>query len=90
MSSKATRGMGRKKLRKRLLEFNRFLSFIHTQANGKFLFAENVYTVLFKSNESEMREFRSLSSRTFVEISLENSSVFSRCSRKFERLSAMF
>ena len=41
------------------------------------------YTVLCKSNESEMREFRSLSSRTFVEISLKNSSVFSRCSVRY-------
>ena len=41
------------------------------------------HTVLCKSNESEMHEFRSLSTRTFVEISLENSSVFSQCSERY-------
>ncbi len=35
------------------------------------------YTVLCKSNESEMREFRSLSLRLFKENLPENSSVFS-------------
>ena len=40
-------------------------------------------TVLCKSNESKMLEFRSLSSRTFEEIALENSSDFSRCSEYY-------
>ena len=35
-------------------------------------------TVLCKSNRSELREFRSLFSRTFVESSLESSSEISR------------
>ena len=43
MSGKAAREMGRRKLRNRLLEFNRFLSFIRTPANGKFPLAKNVY-----------------------------------------------
>ena len=52
--------------------------------NGKqYYFIQPQTTVLCKSNESEMRDFRSLSSRTFVEISLENSSVFSRCSERY-------
>ena len=42
-----------------------------------------VDTVLCKSNESEMCKFHSLSLRTFVEISLDNSSVFSRCSEPY-------
>ena len=36
------------------------------------------HTVLCKSNESEMREFRSLSSRLFKENLPENSNVFSQ------------
>ena len=40
-------------------------------------------TVLCKSNESEMREFRSLSPRIFREISPENSSVFSQCLERY-------
>ena len=41
------------------------------------------YTVLCKSNESEMCEFRSLSLRIFREISPENSSVFSQCLERY-------
>ena len=41
------------------------------------------YTVLCKSNESEMREFRSLSPRTSEENSPENSSVFSQCLERY-------
>ena len=40
-------------------------------------------TVLCKSNESEMREFHSLSPRTFEENSPENSSVFSQCLERY-------
>ena len=41
------------------------------------------HTVLCKSNESEMREFRSLSPRTSEENSPENSSVFSQCLERY-------
>ena len=41
------------------------------------------HTVLCKSNESEMREFRSLSSRLFKENSPENSGIFSQCLERY-------
>jgi len=41
------------------------------------------HTVLCKSNESEMREFRSLSPQTLREILPENSSVFSQCLERY-------
>ena len=43
------------------------------------VYGQNPCTVLCKSNESEMGEFRSLSSRLFKENSPENSGVFSQC-----------
>ena len=48
-----------------------------------FLLLFSLHTVLCKSNESEMREFRSLFSRLFKENSPENSSVFSHSLERY-------
>ena len=44
---------------------------------------EHSYTVLCKSNESEMHEFRSLSLQTFEENLPENSSLFLQCLERY-------